>query len=230
MCKEEKERPAPITITRREFLKEAGLAAGGTAIGSIAFLNACKGTPATSTEIPTQTTLPTETALTGTPAPTIVPPGTTAFVYVANRATLKLMPTPGCTSMVATDRLYSEYHIWVLPVTSDIVVLGITDKGQMLMERITALMLPKVGDSITNGEPFGYAEGDKIDIDLLSPVSGKMVQVNDALWSNSGDNAGFVRITSDPYINGWMVAIQMNNPEELKGLLTPEKYAAQNAK
>jgi glycine cleavage system H protein len=200
-----------MKISRREFLRDTSIIIGGAAIGSIGFINACKGATTTSTQIPTTTE-------------------TTGSIYIPSREGFNLLPIPGCTSSVADDRMYTIEHVWVKSFTSDKVVIGITDKMQQMMQRITNLQLPKVGDEVSRGDPFGYAEGDKLSVDLLAPVSGTTVQVNNALWAGGGENKGIDSITGDPYVNGWMIVIQLSKLEELNELITPETYMSLNAK
>ena len=218
-----------MQISRREFLRDASLIVGSAAIS---FLSACEGAPTTSTETPTASTqIPTTsteipTTSTQIPAPT----ETTDSVYIPTREGLNLLPVPGCTSFVADDRMYTIEHVWVKSFTSDKVVIGITDKMQQMMARITKIQLPEVGDKVTRGDTFGYAEGDKMAADLLAPVSGTTVQVNNSIWASSSENSGLDRITGDPYVNGWMIVIHLSKREELNELITPETYMSLNAK
>lgn len=221
-------------ITRREFLKETGRIIGAAAIGSMALTGACKG-PTIKTETETATTTKTG-GTTSTPTgtstsnPTTTPTDPGAFSYTPSRDGLVMKLIPGCTSWVATDRMYTVDHIWVKTIVDNIVAIGITDKGQLLMTRITSLQLPKIGESINKGDSFGYAEGDKMSIDLIAPVSGTVIQVNNAIWLTAGQNSGLELVTSDPYVNGWMIVVQLSKPSELGELITPEKYMALNAK
>jgi glycine cleavage system H protein len=98
------------------------------------------------------------------------------------------------------------------------------------MARITALNLRKEGEPITRSEPFGYAEGDKMSVDLIAPVSGTVILINSDIWAGGGDNDGLDLITSEPYFNGWLSVVQISKPEELTELITPETYMELNAK
>jgi len=127
------------------------------------------------------------------------------------------------------DRMYTVEHIWVKSIASDKVVLGITDKMQQLLLKIHELQLSKVGESTRWGEAFGYAEGNKMSTDLVAPVSGTVIQLNNNIWA--GNLAGGLdTITSDPYVEGWMIVVKLSKPEEMKQLITPEAYMAFNAK
>ena len=224
-----------MNITRREFIKDASLVIGGASLGTIALGGACspgETNPATSTPGTTVPTTP-ETTSNQTPsnsATSQTPTATGAFQYVPSREGLVFKLVPGCTSFAAMDRLYTADHIWVKKVTEDKVVLGITDKMQLLMERITELSLPQEGQTITRGDTFGFAEGDKMSADLIAPVSGKVYQLNNDLWSGGGENKGFDIVTGDPYVNGWMVVVELTKPAEIKELITPETYMELNRK
>jgi glycine cleavage system H protein len=233
-----------MRLSRREFIKSFIGLVGGTSL-AISSCSQKSNSPETTSREPTNTTtspLPT-TSTTSTVPPlssqseTSVPtsnpasPTTnTAFIYVPSREGLELQLVPGCTSFVAMDRMYTVEHVWVKKVLDDVAVLGITDKMQLLMERITELSLARDGEQITRGDTFGYAEGDKMSVDLMAPVTGEVIQVNNELWAGGGENKGFDTITGDPYVNGWMIAVKISKPAELNELITPEEYMALNAK
>jgi glycine cleavage system H protein len=220
-----------MQISRREFIKDTGLIVGGAAVGSMGFLSACAGSPNTSTETPTSSTqTPTASANTTTTTQVLTSTDAGNIIYIASREGLVLKLIPGCTSFVATDRKYTVEHMWVKSISGDRVVIGITDKMQQMMERINQLQLPQIGEYVSLGEVFGYADGDKLSVDLIAPVSGTTVQVNNTLWASGGENKGIDKITGDPYVTGWMIVVQLSKPEELNQLITYERYSALNAK
>jgi len=126
--------------------------------------------------------------------------------------------------------MYTLEHIWVKTLADNKVVMGITDKMQLLMARIGSLQLTSEGGTVKKDEAFGFAEGDKLSIDLMAPVSGTVVQINNAIWATAGQNTGLELVTSDPYFNGWMIVIQLAKTEELADLITPEYYMQMNSK
>jgi glycine cleavage system H protein len=115
------------------------------------------------------------------------------------------------------ELLYSPTHEWVR-VEGNRAVIGITDYAQSELGDITYLELPKVGDPVEAGQPFGIVESVKADEELFAPVSGTVVAVN----QNAIDHPEIVN--EDPYGEGWLIAVTMSNPEELKGLMTAEQY------
>lgn len=233
-----------MRLSRREFIKRFIGLVGGASLA----INSCSqknNSSETTSSKPTNTTTSSiPTTYTSSTAPTTPPESTTSvpttdsisittnttFVYVPSREGLELQLVPGCTSFAAMDRMYTVEHVWVKKVLDDVVVLGITDKMQLLMERITELSLAHVGEQITRGDTFGYAEGDKMSVDLMAPVTGEVIQVNNELWAGGGENKGFDTVTGDPYVNGWMIVAKISKPAELDELITPEEYMALNAK
>jgi glycine cleavage system H protein len=116
--------------------------------------------------------------------------------------------------------LYSEEHEYVAKTGDDDVYrVGITDYAQGELGDVVYVELPGPGESFGRGESFGTVEAVKAVSDLFMPVSGEIVEVNDAL----NDDPSL--INSDPYGDGWMVAIRITDSEELNKLLAPEDYA-----
>lgn len=123
-------------------------------------------------------------------------------------------------SVVATDRKYSIDHIWVKSLSGNRVVLGITDKMQRLTSMITDMQLPlREGDDIRKDLNFGYLGALKLDADLISPVTGTVLQTNTYLTYNAS------AVNTDPYGQGWLHVVKLSKPEELKDLMTPQEYA-----
>ncbi len=226
----------PRRFSRREFLQRVGAGLGGATVATLALTPACRSPGAATSEVPPPTSTPdaTSTAPPVSPAPGLssaaAVSGTAPFLYEPQAGGFKVFNPPGCTSMVADDRLYTVEHIWVKPLQGSLVALGVSDKLQLLMVRVTELLLPKKGETITQGDSFGYAEGDKLSCDLIAPVSGKVYQVNNALWNHAGDNRGFYLITGDPYVTGWLIVVELSKPGEIEKLLSPQDYAALQAK
>jgi glycine cleavage system H protein len=216
-----------MRISRRDFIKDSWKLIGGVAIGSMTLASACKQDPIT-----TETTSSGSVQPTTSPTTTGNPPtsSVSTFSYVPSREGVELQLVPGCTSWVAMDRKYTLEHIWVKSIEEDKVVLGITDKMQLLMARIATLQLTAEGGNVTKDEAFGFAEGDKLSIDLMAPVSGTVIQVNHTIWATAGQNTGLELITSDPYFNGWMMVLQLSKPAELADLVIPEYYMMMNSK
>lgn len=196
------------SLTRREFLKEAGLVVGGIAISSIALQSACSSSNKTVASTTVQPTTP-----------------STAYKYIPADTPIPVMDIPNCCTKVAEDRVYSEDHIWVLSVVDDIVAMGISDQYSMMLFKPNAVSLVSVGTIITKGEAFGSIEASKLNADLLSPVSGTVIDVNTTLQDANTLKQLFAPAPEgDVYGEGWMIAVRISNPVELQDLLTPVQY------
>ena len=121
-------------------------------------------------------------------------------------------------SEVPKDLLYSSEHDW-LRVEEGLGVTGITDYAQSELGDIVFLELPQVGHRIQQGESYGTVEAVKTVADLYAPVSGKVTDVNSALEEDAA------RVNTDPYGEGWILKIAIEDQAELKTLLTPDAYS-----
>jgi glycine cleavage system H protein len=113
--------------------------------------------------------------------------------------------------------MYTEEHEWVL-VDNDIATIGITDYAQGELGDIVYLELPDVGTKVDHMEVFGTIEAVKTVAELFSPVSGEVVETN----AKMEDEPEI--INADPYGEGWMIKIRMENPSETESLLSAEEY------
>ena len=118
---------------------------------------------------------------------------------------------------IPDELFYTEEHEWVR-LEDDEVTVGITDYAQSELGDVVFVELPAVGDRTKQMEPFGTIEAVKAVSDLYAPVSGKVVEINEAL----ADAPELVN--QDPYGEGWMIRIQIDDPSELDNLLTAEAY------
>ena len=113
---------------------------------------------------------------------------------------------------------YTEDHEW-LSQDSDIATIGITDYAQSELGDIVFVELPEVGSHIQQGEPFGTIEAVKTVEDLIAPVSGEVLEINDGLEESAE------LVNQDPYGAGWMLKIRLEDQEELERLISPQEYA-----
>jgi glycine cleavage system H protein len=122
---------------------------------------------------------------------------------------------------IPDDLLYTEEHEY-LKRTGDVDVfyVGITDYAQGELGDIVYVELPDVGDKFSRMEVFGTVEAVKAVSDLYCPVSGEVVEVNQAL----GDDPALVN--NEPYGKGWMVKLRLSDTAELDQLLGSMEYAA----
>lgn len=119
-------------------------------------------------------------------------------------------------SKVLKSLRYSETHEWV-KVEGDIAIVGVTDFAQSEMGDITYVDMPDVDDEVVKDEEFGALESVKASSDLISPVSGVVVENNEAL-----EDAPEL-VNQDPYEN-WIIKVKMSDPEELNDLISAEEY------
>lgn len=115
------------------------------------------------------------------------------------------------------DLKYTKEHEWVR-IESNIVTVGITDYAQDSLGDVVYLELPEEGATVTKDETFGVVESVKAVSDLFSPISGTVIEVNDALVDNPEV------INDDPYGDAWMLKVEMSNTGELKDLLSADEY------
>ncbi|GIN56687.1 glycine cleavage system H protein [Lederbergia ruris] len=113
---------------------------------------------------------------------------------------------------------YSEEHEWVKD-EGDKVRIGITEFAQDELGDIVFVELPEVGDEVTVNEPFGSVESVKTVSELYSPISGKVVEVNEDL----DDSPELVN--ESPYDKAWMIVIEPADKSEMDNLMSAEKYA-----
>lgn len=113
---------------------------------------------------------------------------------------------------------YSESHEYVR-VDGEFGYIGISDYAQKQLGNIVYVDLPSVDDEIAVGEEFGAVESVKAASDLLAPVSGTVVEVNEALDDAPG------LINKDAEAN-WLVKVQLSDPSELEGLMDEAAYQA----
>ncbi|WP_274363399.1 glycine cleavage system protein GcvH [Paenibacillus thermotolerans] len=118
---------------------------------------------------------------------------------------------------VPAELRYSEEHEWV-KVEGNQATVGITEFAQNELGDIVFVELPKVGDAISLGDPFGSVESVKTVSELYAPVSGKVVKVNEDLTGAPE------KINASPYGDGWMIVVEMDDAEELNKLWSADKY------
>lgn len=111
---------------------------------------------------------------------------------------------------------YSESHEWV-KVDGETAIIGISDHAQQAMGNIVYVDMPEEEDEVTANEDFGAVESVKAASDLFSPVSGVVVEVNEALADAPE------LLNKDAYEN-WIIKVKMDDPEELKNLMDAAAY------
>jgi len=122
------------------------------------------------------------------------------------------------------DLFYTESHEWVRVGDSTLrdegrqVTIGLTDYAQSQLKDIVYVDMPDAGSEFKREESIGVVESVKTVADVYSPVNGKVIEANFTLK----DHPQFVN--EDPYGKGWLVKMEVQDREELKGLLSSEAY------
>ena len=118
-----------------------------------------------------------------------------------------------------SDIRYTKEHEWIR-VEGDKAFVGITDYAQSELGEIVFVDVDSIGDEIAQGEVFGSIEAVKTVSDLNMPVSGEVLELNEAL------NDQPELVNNDPYGEGWIIKISVKDPAELDNLLDAEAYKA----
>lgn len=116
------------------------------------------------------------------------------------------------------DLLFSREHVWVR-LEGHLATIGITDYAQEKLGEAVSIELPEVESYLERDEPFGVIEAAARGVtDLVSPVSGEVVAVNEDLLDDIGV------VNSDPHDTGWMIVVEVEFEEELSDLLDLAEY------
>ncbi len=124
---------------------------------------------------------------------------------------------------IPDDRRYSKEHEWALLEDAGTVLVGISEFAQAELGDVVYVELPKVGERVKAGGQIGEIESVKAVSDLFSPVSGEIVEVNDAVKQKPE------LVNDSPYENGWLLRIKPDDPAELDTLLDAAQYGALTA-
>ena len=119
------------------------------------------------------------------------------------------------------DLHYSKEHTWVR-IENKTATVGITAFAQKELGEIVYVDLPNVNHNFKQDEVFGSVEAIKTVSDLFMPLSGKIIETNEQLLKEP------TLVNSNPFDNGWMVKIEIEDLRETENLLTAEKYAQLN--
>ena len=120
---------------------------------------------------------------------------------------------------VPANLKYSSDHEWCR-MEGDTAVVGITDFAQSQLGDIVFVDVTTTGETLSQNDIFGTIEAVKTVSDAFTPVSGEVIEFNEAL------NDAPETVNKDPYGEGWMIKVKMSNPAELDTLLTDEGYKA----
>jgi glycine cleavage system H protein len=123
---------------------------------------------------------------------------------------------------IPDDCRFLASHEWARPADGTVRV-GISDFAQDELGDVVFVELPEAGDSVTKGEDFGVIESIKAVSDLYAPVSGTVTETNDDLVDAPE------LVNQDPYGDGWMLVVDVDDEDELDDLLAPDEYEDQIA-
>lgn len=112
---------------------------------------------------------------------------------------------------------YTKDHEWAF-VDGDLATIGITDYAQNELGDIVYIEFPNVGDTFSKGDAIGTIEAVKTVSDIFTPLSGEIIEINEALKDASE------LVNKDPYGEGWIAKIKLVDPSEINTLLSPEDY------
>jgi glycine cleavage system H protein len=116
---------------------------------------------------------------------------------------------------------FTESHEWV-HVDGTVATIGITAFAQSELGDVVYVDFPDVDDDVEVGEEFGEIESNKAVSDLKAPVSGAVIEVNEALVDFGGEEHP---VNVDPYASGWLIKVEMTDASELDTLMTADAYS-----
>lgn len=119
-------------------------------------------------------------------------------------------------SKVLNDRKYSDSHEWV-KLDGDIATIGISDYAQHALGNIVYVDMPEVGDEVNQGDDFGAVESVKAASDLISPVTGEVVEVNETLVDKP-------ELINEDAFGNWIIKVKVSDPSEVDGLMDADAY------
>lgn len=118
---------------------------------------------------------------------------------------------------ILSDLRYAKTDEWIR-VEGDEGVVGISDYAQDALSDIVYVELPNVGDTFAAGTPFGVVESVKAASDLLLPVSGEIIAINEAVIDSPE------KLNSDPFGEAWLVRIRLSDPSQVDALMDASTY------
>lgn len=120
-------------------------------------------------------------------------------------------------SKILDDLRYADSHEWV-KMDGDIATVGITDYAQHALGDIVYVDMPEEGDGVVKGDEFGAVESVKAASDLISPITGEVVEINEELEDEPA------LLNKDPYTN-WIMKVKVSDASEIEDLLDAAAYA-----
>ncbi|PAV25895.1 glycine cleavage system protein H [Tamilnaduibacter salinus] len=122
-------------------------------------------------------------------------------------------------SQIPADLKYIETHQWVRVSEDGTATVGVTDFAQEQLGDVVFVELPDLGATVNGGEEAGVAESVKSASDVFSPVTGEVIERNESLEDEPE------KLNDDPYGEGWLFRVKLEDEGELEGLMEPDAYA-----
>ncbi|UOQ49372.1 glycine cleavage system protein GcvH [Gracilibacillus caseinilyticus] len=116
------------------------------------------------------------------------------------------------------EKRYTTEHEWVLQLDGNTARIGITDFAQEQLGDIVYIESPEIDSQVAAGETMGTIESVKAASDIYSPLTGKVIRINEQLEAEPEV------INADPYEAGWLIEIELSKPDELTKLLNEDEY------
>jgi len=121
------------------------------------------------------------------------------------------------------DLLYTKEHEWVRVVDEGVnAYIGITDFAQKELDELVYVEVETVGEELDADDVFGIVEAVKTTSDLYMPVGGEVLEFNEQLSEDGGDNPGL--LNEDPYGEGWIVKVRLTDPSAVSSLMSASAY------
>lgn len=120
---------------------------------------------------------------------------------------------------IPAELKYTKDHEWI-KIDGDVATVGITDFAQGELGDIVYVEVETLDETLDKDEVFGTVEAVKTVSDLFLPLSGEIVEFNEALEDEPE------KVNTDPYGEGWMIKIKLSNPSEIEGLMSDGDYKA----
>ena len=118
---------------------------------------------------------------------------------------------------IPDNLFYTKEHEW-LKIDGDIAIVGISDFAQSELGDIVFVEMPEISDNFSKDDVFGTIEAIKTVADLYSPISGEVVAINENIESSPET------VNKEPYDNGWIIKLKIDNKDEIDTLLSPSEY------
>jgi len=125
-------------------------------------------------------------------------------------------------SNIPNNLKYSKEHEWVRVEEGNIAYIGVTDHAQSELGELVYVEIDTIGETVDKDEVFGTVEAVKTTSELFMPITAKVLEFNAALDESDGDNPGL--INEDPYKEGWIVKVEIQNMDELAELMDGPAY------